>query len=337
MGSIGIIGAGRLAKTHALSIRLAGEKVGAVYDVVPEAAQALAQETGAECVRSPEEMVERADLEAVVICSPVGFHIEQALMAIEAGKHVMCEKPLAASYAAAREGVERLGSKAERVFMGFNRRFDKGHTALHEGLREGRIGELHQLIITSRDSIPLPIEYLKTSGGLFNDMAIHDFDLARWLLDEEPVSVFSRGSCLLDPRTAEMGDIDTAMVSMETAGGAQIAVFNSRHAAFAYDQRVEAYGKGGMLISDNPRGSGLLSYTADRFGDSQPVPGFFLERYREAYQAEMEVFLRCAREGKPFPCTAVDGMKANYLAEAATASLKSGAPVKVKAEGDVSW
>ena len=206
-----------------------------------------------------------------MIATSSDTHVDLLVEAVSAGKPVLCEKPLASSLAEARRCIATIGEEAARkVFLGFNRRFDRGHAGLREAVHGGRIGRLEQLTITSRDPFPPPLEYVPRSGGLFRDMMIHDFDMARAILGEELVSVTAHGSSIVDPEIGRLGDIDTASVTMLTADGTIVTILNSRRCAFGFDQRIEAFGSTGMVISDNPRQSGLVRYMADHPG--RPAP-----------------------------------------------------------------
>jgi myo-inositol 2-dehydrogenase/D-chiro-inositol 1-dehydrogenase len=264
--------------------------------------------------------------------------VELIGQAVQAGKAVMCEKPLAPTLAEAQRCVEALGEQASsKVFLAFNRRFDPGHAAVKQAIEAGEIGALEQLTITSRDPFPPPLEYIPKSGGLFRDMMIHDFDMARWMLGEEPVSVFSRGSCLVDPKIGALGDIDTACVSLVTPSGKQAVILNSRRTAYGFDQRIEAFGSAGMVISDNPRATGLKRFSSASFGAPDRFRAFFMERYGESYRREIQTFVAGVAKGAPASVTALDGLRAVYLAEAAGASLRLGKPIELKTSGEVTW
>src|SRR5260370_6277161 len=257
MIGIALMGAGRMARVHAKAIRAAGGRLVTVYDVVESAAKALASDTSASAARSAEEALNHPDVDAVLVATSSDTHVDFIIQAVKAGKAVMCEKPLAPNLSDAQRCINALGAKASNVFLAFNRRFDPGHAALKKAIDADEIGDLQQLTITSRDPTPPPLEYIPNSGGLFRDMMIHDFDMARWILGEEPVSIYSCGSCLVDPEIGKLGDIETACVTMVTPSGKQAVILNSRRAAYGYDQRIEAFGSAGMVISDNPRATGI--------------------------------------------------------------------------------
>ena len=337
MIGIALLGAGRMARVHAKEIGAAGGKLVTVFDVVEPAAKSLASETEASVARSIEGALHHPDVAAVLVATSANTHVDCIIRATEAGKAVMCEKPLAPSLLEAQRCIDVLGAKAGSVFVGFNRRFDAGHAALKKAIEVGEIGNLEQLTITSRDPHPPPHDYIPNSGGLFRDMMIHDFDMARWILGEEPVSIYGRGSCLVDPQIGRLGDIDTACVSMVTASGKQAVILNSRRAAYGYDQRIEAFGSDGMLISDNPKATGLTRYSTQSFGAPDRFRAFFMERYGDSYRREIETFLRGVVEGTPAPVNAIDGLRTAYLAEAAAASLQLGKAIELKANCEVTW
>jgi myo-inositol 2-dehydrogenase / D-chiro-inositol 1-dehydrogenase len=337
MIGIALLGAGRMARVHAMGISAAGGRLVTIFDVVNDAAASLASDTGASVARSVEEALHHPEVGAVLVVTSSDTHVDCIIKATEAGKAVLCEKPLAPSLSEAQRCVDVLGAKASNVFIGFNRRFDPGHAALKKAIEAGEIGNLEQLTITSRDPQPPPLEYIPKSGGLFRDMMIHDFDMARWILGEEPASIYSRGSCLVDPQIGSLGDIDTACVTMVTHSGKQAVILNSRRAVYGYDQRIEAFGSAGMVISDNPPATGVKRYSAQSFGAPDRFATFFMDRYGESYHLELKTFLRSVTEGKPAPVNAIDGLRTAYLAEAAGASLKLGQAVELKSNCEVTW
>lgn len=325
MTGIAIIGAGRMARVHAASIADAGARVAAIYDPVATAAEALSAQTGGKVAATAAGAMNTPGVDAIMIATSSDTHVELLYEALRAGKPVLCEKPLASSYDASREFVATVGETAARqIFLGFNRRFDRGHAALREAVHAGRIGRLEQLTITSRDPFPPPLEYVPRSGGLFRDMMIHDFDMVRSIVGRQIVSVTAHGSSIVDPEIGKLGDVDTASVTMLAEDGTIITILNSRRCAFGFDQRIEAFGAGGMAMSDNPRQCGFRSFTKDAPGTDAPILEFFMERYGPSYTAEIRLFLDCARDGRDMPVNAIDGLMAAYLAEAATASLKQG-------------
>lgn len=325
MTGIALMGAGRMAKVHAQSIIAAGATINAIYDPVPEAATALASATGAKVFTTPEAAIADAGTHAVMIASSSDTHIDLLYQAVAHNKPTLCEKPLASNFGAAREFVEKVGEQAaKKIFLGFNRRFDTGHAALRENVHSGQIGRLEQLVITSRDPYPPPLNYIPVSGGLFRDMMIHDFDMARAIVNRPIVSITAHGSSIIDPEIGKLGDVDTATVTMIADDGTIITILNSRRCAFGYDQRIEAFGAEGMLISDNPKSNALLRFNKTQNHNQSPIFEFFMDRYGASYTQEIAIFLDCAKTGQDMPVNAIDGLMASYLAEAATASLKQG-------------
>jgi len=337
MIGIALMGAGRMARTHAKAIGAAGGRLVSVYDVVESAAKSLAADFGATAAGSAEEAFDRPDVAAVLVVTSSNTHVDLIIKAVQAGKAVMCEKPLAPDLSDAQRCINVLGSQANSVFLAFNRRFDSGHAELKKGIDLGEIGSLEQLTITSRDPAPPPLDYMPNSGGLFRDMMIHDFDMARWILGEEPVSIYSCGSCLVDPEIGKLGDIDTACVTMVTQSGKQAVILNCRRAVFGYDQRIEAFGSAGMVISDNPRATGVKRYSNTTFGAPDRIFTFYMDRYGESYRREIETFLGGVAAGTPPPVNAIDGLRATYLADAAGASLRLGRAIELKANCEVTW
>jgi len=329
MSNIALLGAGRMANVHAASIIEAGAKVVVIYDPVTEAARRLAEQTGARVAASAQAAINDPAVDAVMIATSSDTHVPLLREAVKADKPALCEKPLAPGYAEAHQFIKEIGdAAARRIFLGFNRRFDRGHASLREGVHSGCIGRLEQLTIISRDPAPPPPDYVVRSGGLFRDMMIHDFDLARFVLagaGRDPiVSVTAHGASIIDPDIGKLGDIDSASVTLLTEQGVIITILNSRRCVYGYDQRVEAFGTQGMLLSDNPRQSGLVSFDGEHPGTRAPLLGFFMGRYGAAYTAEIRAFLEASHVGTDMPVNAIDGLMALYLAEAADASLKQG-------------
>ena len=337
MIGIALLGAGRMARVHAKAIGAAGGRLVTVYDVVEAAAKSLAAEIGASVARSIKEVLHHPEVDAVLVVTSSDTHVDCILQGIQAGKAVMCEKPLAPTLSDAQRCINALGAQASKVFLAFNRRFDGGHAALKRAIELGEIGNLEQVTITSRDPAPPPLDYIPKSGGLFRDMMIHDFDMARWLLGEEPVSLYSRGSCLVDPEIGKLGDIDTACVVLVTSSGKQAVILNSRRAAYGYDQRIEAFGSVGMVISDNPRATGIRRYSSTSFGAPDRLFTFYMDRYGDSCRREIETFLTGAGAGTQPPVNAIDGLRASYLADAAGASLRLGRAIELKANSEVTW
>jgi myo-inositol 2-dehydrogenase/D-chiro-inositol 1-dehydrogenase len=321
-------GAGRIGQIHAANIAAMKDvRLRYVVDVNAEAAQKLAARYGASVVSEKEAFADR-EVGAVLIASSTDTHARLAIAAARAGKAIFCEKPIDLSLAKVDACLKEVESAGVPMFVGFNRRFDPSFAGLKKRLDAGEVGAVEQVVISSRDPGPPPLAYVKVSGGMFRDMTIHDFDMARWLLGEEPVEVFAMGECLVDRKIGAAGDIDSAMVLLRTASDKMCHINNSRRAAYGYDQRIEVAGAKGMLRAEN-----LGETTVEHFGPKGTVSDrpldFFLERYAAAYRAEMEAFLTSLRHKKPMPVGARDGRQALVLAEAALKSHKTGQPVKI--------
>ncbi len=325
MFNVALIGAGRIGKIHARNIhqharlRLAG-----VVDPVAEAAQAAAAEYETP-VRDLDEVLNDPTVAGVVVASSTDTHLEYSIRAARAGKAVFCEKPIDQDLQRATDAAGDL--KNAKLLLAFNRRFDPNFQALKARLDSGELGKLESLQITSNDPAPPPPAYVAVSGGLFKDMAIHDFDMARWLLGEEPVEVYAAGSCLVDPEIGRLGDVDTARTLLKTASGKLCVIANSRRSGFGYDQRIEAYASEGMIRADN-----VLESTVQVWSETGPAAdrfqNFFLDRYAEAYRREMDHFADMLDGAAPSVGYA-DGVAALALAEAAAQSLRSGQPVRL--------
>lgn len=323
-------GAGRIGRIHAANVAAHPQAaLRYVVDVVEEAAKPLAERYGAALADAPTALGD-ATVDAVIVASTTDSHAELVAAAARAGKAIFCEKPIALELAPVDRCLAEVKRRGVMLMVGFNRRFDPSFAALHRALDEGRIGRVEMVSITSRDPQPPPMDYLKGSGGLFRDMTIHDFDMARWLLGEEPVEVFAWASCLVDDAIGAAGDVDTAAVVLRTDGGAICQINNSRRAVYGYDQRIEVFGSKGMLQAGNRAPTSVELATADGIVRDKPLY-FFLERYAESYKAELDHFIACIR-GEATPLTgARDGRMALVLAEAAVESQRLGKPVKLPA------
>jgi myo-inositol 2-dehydrogenase/D-chiro-inositol 1-dehydrogenase len=320
-------GAGRIGAIHAGNIAAAGGQLVYVVDVDAAAAASLAARYGARVTDAGTALADPG-IDAVIIASSTDTHADLLERAARAGKTIFCEKPIDLSLERARRCAETVAETGARVVLGFNRRFDPSFAALHAALRSGRIGKVELVQITSRDPGPPPISYVRVSGGLFRDMMIHDFDMARFLLGEDPVSVFASAACLIDPEIGAAGDVDSAMVVLRTASGRLCQISNSRRAVYGYDQRIEVHGAGGMLEARNHRPTSVVAATQAGVVADPPLH-FFLERYAEAYRLEMRHFLDVCR-GATTPAVGIaDGLWALALAEAALESHRTGHAVAV--------
>ena len=326
MFNVAILGAGRIGQIHARNAAAQPElRLKFVVDPNRAAADALARQTGAAVVDLDAALGDAA-VSGVIIASATNAHLDQALLAAAAGKAIFCEKPLDLDLARARSAAAQLS--LARMLVGFNRRFDPHFAALKAKIESQAIGKLESLNIVSHDPAPPPVSYIRTSGGLFKDMAIHDFDMARWLLDEEPTEVFASASCLVDPAIAAAGDVDTARILLRTASGRLCVISNTRRSGYGYDQRIEAYGSAGTVRADNVLMS-TVSTGTERGSSSDALQNFFLERYAEAYRREMRHFVDILRDGVTPLAGYRDGVASLILAEAAAQSVQRNAPIAV--------
>jgi len=325
---IALVGAGRIGRIHAANIAAApGLELRYIVDPLRASAEEVAVQTGADVAEFAEALADPR-IAGVVIASSTDTHLNYSVRAIEAGKAVLCEKPLDLDVDKARAAGPVLGKPGERFIIGFNRRFDPHFLHLHELIQSGVMGKLETLHIISHDPAPPPADYVKVSGGMFKDMSIHDFDMARWLLGEEPVEIFAAGGCLVDPAIGEAGDIDTAKILLRTASGTICLISNSRRSGYGYDQRIEAFCSKGRMGAGN-----VVSTTVERSDESGsmsgPLQNFFLDRYAQAYRAEVAHFA-AVLDGREAPMVSyADGLAALNLAEAAAASLHSKQRVRV--------
>jgi myo-inositol 2-dehydrogenase / D-chiro-inositol 1-dehydrogenase len=327
MQNIAVIGAGRIGAIHARNVAPAGLHLSHVVDADAAAASRLAAELGASVATLDAVLAER-EVAGVVIASSTDTHLEYATRAVQSGKAVFCEKPIDLDLARARGAGAILGDVKLPLLLGFNRRFDPHFRALKARLESGEMGAVETLHITSHDPGPPPIAYIKVSGGLFKDMAIHDFDMARWLLGEEPVEVFAWAACHVDAEIGKAGDIDTAKTLLRTAGGRMCLISNTRRSGYGYDQRIEAFCAKGLARADNVMQSTVSTWGAAGAA-SDAFQNFFLDRYAEAYRLEMRHFAQVLRgEARPLVGYA-DAVRALVLAEAAQASASTGKVVRV--------
>lgn len=326
MLNIGILGAGRIGQVHARTLRsLDSAQVVAVSDFYPETAEKLAATCSAEA-RTSAEIITSADIDAVVIGTPTDTHYDLIHAAAKAGKAIFCEKPVDMSADRIRDCIKVVSEAGVPFMTAFNRRFDPNFANVQARIAQGQIGNVEIVTILSRDPGPPPISYIKSSGGIFRDMMIHDFDMARFLLSEEPVQVFAVGSALVDPAIGEAGDVDTAAVTLTTASGKICQISNSRRATYGYDQRIEVHGEKGMLRAENVLENTVQLATSDGFGTA-PTMNFFLERYERAYALEMVHFVDAVASGHAVTPSIEDGLRAQLIADAAAKSLETGQPV----------
>jgi myo-inositol 2-dehydrogenase/D-chiro-inositol 1-dehydrogenase len=328
--NIGLLGAGRMGRLHAenLARRVPRARLYAVADVIPEVASACAALVDCNCTSDWQELVADSQVDAVVICTATESHASIIQAAARAGKHIFCEKPIALNLPdtdAALESVRQAGVKLQ---IGFNRRFDATFRRVHQARVSGEIGEPHLLHIISRDPAPPPLDYVKTSGGIFLDMTIHDFDMARHLMGAEVLEVFARGDVLFHPGIGEMGDFDTAVVVLTFASGALGTIENSRKAVYGYDQRVELLGSAGGVSTEN-HFPNQVTISHERFVQRDLPLNFFLERYTTSYLDEMNAFVSAVLDNTPVPVSGEDARAALVLGLAANKSMQEARPVRV--------
>ena len=333
--NVGIIGAGRIGRVHAenLAFRIPEANVLAIADIFVEAAEQCAADLGIpSAVKDHQAIIKNDQIEAVVICSSTDTHAQFIEEAAAAGKHIFCEKPIDLDLKRidrALEAVEKAGVKLQ---IGFNRRFDPSFKRVRDMVAEGKIGEPHIVHIISRDPAPPPVEYIKVSGGIFVDMTIHDFDMARYLIGSEVEEVYAIGGVMVDPKIGEAGDVDTVLVTLRYANGAIGSIDNSRQAVYGYDQRVEVFGsEGGIVVANHTPDNAIYSNT-DGVHAAKPLY-FFIERYTDAYIAEIKEFIAAIWEDKTPPVTGIDGRTPVVMGLAAWKSYRENRPVKLSEIG----
>lgn len=326
---VGLVGAGRIGRLHAevIARRVDGLRLEAVHDPQTEAAAAVAAATGAAVAAGAEALIDDPAVGLVAICSSTDTHADLIERAAAAGKPVFCEKPVSLDLGATDRALASIRSAGVPFMVGFNRRFDAAHRSVRDAVAEGRVGEIHLVRISSRDPEPPPVEYVRVSGGIFVDMMIHDFDMARFVTGSEVVEVFARGAVRIDPAIGEAGDVDTAVVLLTHADGTITTIDNSRRAAYGFDQRVEAFGSAGISSSLNPLAHTGVTITA-KGTEGPPLPWFFLDRYVPTYEAEWRAFRDALASGAPSPVGPEDARMPLLIGLAAGRSLAEGRPVR---------
>jgi myo-inositol 2-dehydrogenase/D-chiro-inositol 1-dehydrogenase len=321
-----VLGAGRIGQVHARAIQsVPTAELVAIAE--PFEAAALAAQAKFGCaLRSIDEIAASDDIDAVVICTPTDTHADLIEQFAKAGKAVFCEKPVDLNVERVKQALATVEAEKATLMVGFNRRFDPDFMAVKAKIDDGTIGDVEMVTITSRDPGAPPAEYIKVSGGIFRDMTIHDFDMARWLLGEEVETVVAQASNLVDPEIGKLGDFDSVNVILRTASGKQAVITNSRRATYGYDQRIEVLGSKGMASARNTAEANIEVATGAGF-QQPPLLNFFMTRYTAAYANEISAFVAAVSEGAATPTTGVDGLKALELAEAALESAKTGQAV----------
>lgn len=329
--NVGLIGAGRIGRIHAgnLANRIPNARLVAVADIDLEAAKSLTAELNIEtAVSDYAQLLEHGDLQAVVISSATDTHAQIIMEAAAAGKHIFCEKPLALELSRIDDALDAVEAAGVKLQVGFNRRFDPNYRKVREMAAEGKIGEPQILRITSRDTEPPPLEFVKVSGGIFLDMTIHDFDMARYITGSEIEEIYVIGAVMIDPRIEELGDLDTVIITLRFENGVIGTIDNSRKAVYGYDQRIELFGSEGMISTENETPDRHSLSTAD--GIQKPLPlHFFLERYIESYLREMQSFVDCVQNDTPPEVTGADGRAPVVIGLAARLSYDENRPVSL--------
>jgi len=328
MHKLALIGAGRIGRIHAANVAAHPElQLAYVIDPVDASAKEVAASYGAK-TSDLDGALGDASITGVIVASSTDTHLDFSLRAAEAGKAIFCEKPIDLDLARAEGAAGKFEAAKARMFLAFNRRFDPNFRALKAKLDGGAVGNLETLHITSHDPSPPPPGYIPVSGGLFKDMAIHDFDMARWMLGEEPSEVFAAGACLVDPQIGKLGDIDAAKTILRTLSGKICVISNSRRSGYGYDQRIEAFGSAGALRAGNVTESTVEAWT-ERGAQADQFQNFFLDRYAAAYKHEMAHFADMLVRNVPAQIGYRDGVAALALATAAQASMIENAPIQL--------
>ncbi|MBR2418376.1 MAG: inositol 2-dehydrogenase [Clostridia bacterium] len=329
--NIGIIGAGRIGKVHMQSItyNVPTAKVLGITDVFNDGLQELADKYGIEKVYADyKEMLADKDIDAVLVCSSTDTHAVISIEAAKAGKHIFCEKPVDLTPEKVQAVIDAVAKAGVKLQVGFNRRFDHNFAHVRSLINEGKVGNLELIKITSRDPEPPPAEYAAVSGGMFLDMTIHDFDMARFLAGSDVTEVYASATCLVDPAIGEAGDVDTAIINLKFENGALGVIDNSRRAAYGYDQRIEVFGSKGAAMAANDTPTNVTIMNSEGVTTDKPLY-FFLERYMQSFRDEMVQFVDAVLNDKDTPTTGVDGLNSILVALAAKKSVKEGRPVKI--------
>ena len=329
--NVGIVGAGRIGKVHAetLAFRLPQVRTLAIADVNREAAQAVASRCGIPTVcASAAEIFANPEIEAVLICTSTDTHADLIVEAAAAGKHIFCEKPIAHSLTRIDRALKAVEQAGVKLQIGFNRRFDPNFARARHAVASGEIGNPRLMHIVSRDPAPPPISYIKVSGGMFLDMTIHDFDMARFLMADEVEEVYVAGGVMVDPEIGKAGDLDTAIVVLRFSNGVIGTIDNCRQAAYGYDQRVEILGSKGSVATQNCYPNQAVISTGTEIRTDLPL-NFFMERYTESFANEIRDFVEVVRLDRPSPVSGVDGRQAVVIGVAALKSYQERRPVRV--------
>jgi len=328
---VGLIGAGRIGKIHAenIAVHIPRVSIARIADVAVDKVRDWAGALGVPKVSAdPADVLNDPEITAVLICSSTDTHADLVSAAAARGKHVFCEKPVDLTVARVKKALADVKKAGVRLQVGFNRRFDHNFRRVRDLVQQGAVGQPHIVRITSRDPAPPPAEYVKVSGGIFLDMTIHDFDMARYLTGSDAVEVYAKGAVLVDPSIGRAGDVDTAVVTLTFANGALCVIDNSRKATYGYDQRVEVFGSKGALACANDTPSSVTLSNENGVAGDKPLY-FFLERYHQAFLDEMNAFIETVLDNTPCPVGDIDGLKPLLMGFAAKKSVAEGRPVKI--------
>ena len=324
----GLLGAGRIGKVHAKAVASNPKaRLVAVADAMESAARDLAATYGAEA-RGIDEIEKAADIDAVIICTPTDTHADLIERFARAGKAIFCEKPIDLDVSRVKDCLAVVEETGATLMVGFNRRFDPHFAAVRKAIDDGAIGAVEMVTITSRDPGAPPVDYIKRSGGIFRDMTIHDFDMARFLLGEEIASVFATAAVLVDPEIGKAGDYDSVSVILQTKSGRQAVISNSRRATYGYDQRIEVHGSKGMVSAENQRPVSIEVANGEGY-TRPPLHDFFMTRYTEAYANEIAAFIAAIEKGATISPSGADGLAALALADAAVQSVEENRQIPV--------
>lgn len=325
-----LLGAGRIGCMHAELINACPQtQLSYVFDTHIPSVIALADKIGANVAESVDVILKDNNIDALLIATSTDTHVDLIIQGAKAGKAILCEKPIDLSTERVLECWREIKNYNVPIQIGFNRRFDPTHSGVQQKVANGDIGDLQQLIITSRDPDIAPVDYLRHSGGIFRDMMIHDFDMLRFITAEDVTEIHAIGSTLIEPDLAAFGDVDSVMITLKTQSGKLCHINGSRRCVYGYDQRIEAFGAAGMVQSTNPRPNAVSLSTATATDSLTVLNPFFIERYQEAYKAQLNSFVNAiTNKTAPSP-SFTDGLHAQIMADAAQESLTSGKPVIV--------
>jgi len=330
--NVGIVGAGRIGKVHAetLALRIPEARILAIADVNREAAQAVAVRCGIPTVtESSAGVLANSEIEAVLICSSTNTHADLIVQAAQAGKHIFCEKPIAHNLGQIDRALAAVEQAGVKLQIGFNRRFDANFARVRQAVVSGEIGTPRLMHIISRDPAPPPLAYIRVSGGMFMDMTIHDFDMARFLIGDEVEEIYTSGGVMVDPEIGQAGDLDTALIVLRFRNGVIGTIDNCRQAAYGYDQRVEILGSEGKIATENCYPNQAMVSTGKMVRKDLPL-NFFMDRYTESFTCELRSFVAAVRENRPTAVTGIDGRIPVVMALAARKSHDEHRPVRLE-------